>query len=141
MGYISETLRGKIRAEAKNRCGYCLAHQMYIPWVLEIEHIIPVSQGGTDDEENLWLACHACNLYKSNQTHGFDPLTAQETSLFNPRYQDWYEHFIWSEDGTMIIGITPVGRVTVITLNLNNIISVTVRKNWVKAGWHPPKEV
>ena len=26
---------------------------------------------------------------------------------------------------------------TVIALNLNNLISVTVRRNWVKAGWHP----
>lgn len=139
MGYISETLRTKVTATAKNRCGYCLAHQAYIPWILEIEHIIPVSKGGTDDENNLWMACHSCNLHKGSQIDGIDPLTAQTVPVFNPRLQKWREHFAWSQDGTMIIGLTPVGRVTVLALKLNNIISVTVRKNWVKAGWYPPE--
>jgi HNH endonuclease len=61
---ISDALRAKVRAQAGNRCGYCLARQEYVPWVLEIEHIVPKSKGGADDEENLWLACHSCNLFK-----------------------------------------------------------------------------
>ena len=32
---------------------------------LEIEHIIPLAKGGTDDESNLWLACPICNGHKS----------------------------------------------------------------------------
>jgi len=52
---ISDALRAKVRAQAGNRCGYCLARQEYVPWVLEIEHIVPKSKGGADDEENLWL--------------------------------------------------------------------------------------
>jgi hypothetical protein len=58
--------------------------------------------------------------------------------LFNPRKQKWYEHFRWSEDGTKIIGLTPCGRATVNALRLNNSLAIVVRKNWVKAGWHPP---
>ena len=88
-GAISDTLRAKVRTQAGNRCGYCLARQEYVPWVLEIEHIVPKSKGGTDDEENLWLACHSCNLFKSNQTHGRDPLTGRRVRLFNPRRQQW----------------------------------------------------
>ncbi|WP_202803614.1 hypothetical protein [Spirulina subsalsa] len=59
--------------------------------------------------------------------------------LFNPRQNQWSEHFTWSKNGTEIIGLTPCGRATVLALNLNNPIAVTVRKQWVSAGWHPPK--
>lgn len=134
-----ETQRERLRVQTHNRCGYCLAHQDYVPWVLEIDHIVPKAKGGSDDEENLWLACHTCNLYKSSQTHGRDPMTGRRVKLFNPRQQKWQQHFAWSEDGTHVVGRTVCGRATVIALNLNNLISVTVRRNWVTAGWHPPK--
>jgi len=137
---ISAALRAKIHLQAKNRCGYCLAHQMYVPLELEIEHIIPISKGGTDTEENLWLACRSCNLFKSNQTQGYDPFTHRWATLFNPRRQRWTRHFLWSEDGTLIIGRTACGRATTVALNLNNLVAVTVRRNWVSVGWHPPVE-
>jgi hypothetical protein len=58
--------------------------------------------------------------------------------LFNPRQQRWVDHFSWSTDGAEIIGLTACGRTTVIALRLNNELAVTVRKNWIRAGWHPP---
>ena len=139
-GTISDALRARVRAQAGNRCGYCLVRQEYVPWVLEAEHILPKSKGGTDDEENLWLACHSCNLFKSDQTHGRDPLTGRRVRLFNPRRQPWKRHFRWSEDGAFIIGRTVCGRATVVALNLNNLVAVTVRRNWITAGWHPPED-
>ncbi|HRQ73972.1 MAG TPA: HNH endonuclease [Phycisphaerales bacterium] len=33
---------------------------------LEIDHVIPISQGGTDDEHNLRAVCHAYNKDKAN---------------------------------------------------------------------------
>lgn len=135
---ISESLRAKVRAQAGDRCGYCLARQEYVPWVLEIEHIFPKSKGGIDEEDNLWLACHSCNLYKSDQTHGHDPLSGQRVKIFNPRKQQWKRHFRWSEDGAMIVGKTTCGRATILALKLNNLVAVTVRRNWIAAGWHPP---
>jgi HNH endonuclease len=137
-GPLSETLHAHVRAAAANRCGYCLAHQAYAPWTLEIEHIVPRAKGGTDDEANLWLACRSCNLFKSNQTHGTDPVTGRRARLFKPRQQRWRRHFRWSQDGVFIIGRTVTGRATVVALRLNNMVAVTVRRNWVAAGWHPP---
>jgi hypothetical protein len=136
---ISDKLKAKIREAAGNRCGYCQSAQKYVFAPLEIDHIIPVAEGGTDDEVNLWLACRMCNGFKSDNTHGYDPLTGETVPLFNPRTQDWHEHFTWSEDSTQIIGLTPCGRVTVIVLQMNNLIAVMVRREWVAAGWHPPK--
>ncbi|RUT08902.1 HNH endonuclease [Dulcicalothrix desertica PCC 7102] len=140
MSSISETLKAKIRASAGNRCGYCRSLQIYVLGLLEIEHIIPKAKGGTDDEENLWLACRLCNNYKGTQTDAVDPVTNKKVKLFNPRKQKWSENFEWSSDGAQIIGTTATGRATVIALQLNNIISVTVRQQWVLAGWHPPTE-
>jgi hypothetical protein len=139
-GRISEALRDKIRTQAGNQCGYCRSLQKYVLGVLEIEHIIPKAKGGTDEEENLWLACRLCNSYKGIQTDAEDPVTAKRMKLFNPRQQKWSRHFAWSDDGTQILGRTACGRATVIALQLNNIVSVTVRQQWVIAGWHPPTE-
>jgi hypothetical protein len=61
--------------------------------------------------------------------------------LFNPRVQAWSDHFKWSQDGAIIVGLTPVGRATVEALRLNNEIAVEVRRNWVLVGWHPPSDV
>jgi 5-methylcytosine-specific restriction endonuclease McrA len=80
---------------------------------LEIEHIIPKAAAGTDNEENLWLACRLCNNFKGIQTHAKDPLTNRKTKLFNPRRQKWSRHFTWSDDGAYIIGITAFGRASV----------------------------
>ncbi|MEH1786010.1 HNH endonuclease signature motif containing protein [Nostoc sp.] len=139
-GSISDEMRTKIRAQAGDRCGYCLSLQKYVLGILEIDHIIPSGKGGVDSEENLWLACRLCNSYKGVQTEAVDPLTELTVKLFNPRQQKWSRHFQWSEDGSQILGRTSQGRATVIALQLNNIIAVTVRQQWVMAGWHPPQD-
>ncbi len=85
MSRIAEKLKIKIRRQAKNRCGYCLLPQSLNPNLLEIEHVLPTAEGGTDDEENLWLACRLCNGYKGVQTEAVDPKTGKSVFLFNPR--------------------------------------------------------
>lgn len=112
-------LRERVRLQAKNRCGYCLTRQDYIPWELEIEHIFPLAKGGSNNEDNLRLACRSCNLFKATQIDAIDPITGQRVNLFNPRFDRWTEHFHWSKDGTLIVGLSQIGRATVIALNLN----------------------
>lgn len=135
---ISDSVRQYIRRRAGNRCEYCLSHQDFVLGQLQIDHIHPEGKGGTGETENLCLACELCNQYKWAKVDGLDPLTGERASLFNPRRQRWHEHFVWSEDGVRVIGLTPVGRVTVEALKLNNPLALTVRKNWIKVGWHPP---
>lgn len=135
---ISKRLRERIRRQADDRCGYCLSPQKLVLGQLEIEHLMPRALGGKDEEDNLWLACRMCNGYKGKQIKAIDPQTEQPAALFNPRKQNWSEHFMWSEDGSMIIGLTPTGRATVAALQLNNPLALIVRLEWVSAGWHPP---
>ena len=138
--YISAELNQRIRAEARNRCGYCLSPQHLVMARLEIEHIIPLSQGGSNDESNLWLACPLCNRHKGSKTRAVDPLSGAAVALFNPRTQDWFEHFAWSKDGLRIHGRTATGRATIEALHLSDDIdALIVRSFWVQAGWHPPE--
>jgi hypothetical protein len=134
------SLRNRLRTQAGDRCGYCHSHQQYVLGPLEIEHIVPQARGGSSDESNLWLACRLCNSYKATQIEGFDVMTGQIVKLYNPRTQRWSDHFRWNEIGDQIIGFSACGRVTVNALQLNNILAVTVRRAWISAGWHPPKE-
>ncbi len=137
---VPGSLRQRLRNAARDRCGYCLSAQRYMMSRLEIEHLIPRALGGNDGESNLWLSCGLCNRYKGPQTAGYDPIGNLRVPLFNPRTQVWSEHFRWSPDGTLIMGVSPTGRATVEALRLNNELAVEVRRNWVLAGWHPPQE-
>lgn len=139
--YIPVEIDRRVRTAAKNRCGYCLSPQRLVMARLEIEHIIPISKGGSNEESNLWLACPQCNRYKSDKTTGVDPETGETIRLFNPRTQVWSEHFSWTEDGLRIVGKTPTGRATVASLRLSDDPdALEVRSYWVLAGWHPPKD-
>ena len=137
--HISQAVRRKIANLAGHRCGYCLTSQKISGAQMHIEHIKPQSQGGTSAEQNLWLACAWCNSYKSDKTHATDPTTNQLVPLFNPRTQTWSDHFAWGEDNIHIVGLTPIGRATVVALKLNNAYILPARRHWVLAGWHPPR--
>lgn len=135
---ISASLRRRIIETAQNRCGYCLMPAEYVYAPMEIDHIWPLTLGGTDDETNLWLACPRCNLYKGSQTQGHDLETNENVLLFNPRNQIWAEHFHWNDAKTQIIGLTPIGRATVTALQFNIEEAVAFRSFIVVAGWIPP---
>jgi hypothetical protein len=105
---------------------------------MQVDHIWPQAKGGPDQIDNLCLACELCNQYKWTKTTGTDPEDGKEIDLFNPREQRWGKHSVWSADGILIYGLTACGRATVEAVRLNNPLAVTVRRNWVLAGWHPP---
>ncbi len=140
MTAIPQSLYARLKVQAGSLCGYCRTSAKITGQPLTVEHIIPVSRGGTSAEENLWFSCRRCNEYKGSQIEGKDPETNKNVMLFNPRKQVWHEHFTWSAEGDMIIGLTPTGRATVIALNLNNPDIVEARRRWVSVGWHPPKD-
>lgn len=91
-----------------------------------VEHIRAVSHGGSDDDENLCLACPRCNRLKGPNPSGYDPETDALTRLFNPRDDSWASHFVW--DGVRIVGVTDIGRATVSLLRLNGEDRLMVRR-------------
>jgi hypothetical protein len=71
------------------------------------------------------LACIDCNLGKGSNLTGIDPETGQIVPLYNPRREQWSEHF--ERQGAYIVGRTPTGRVTVRVLNMNSEDQVELR--------------
>ena len=135
---VPAALRRRVADVAAYRCGYCLTAQEIIGPLLEIDHLRPTALGGTSDETNLWLACPHCNGAKGARVDAIDPESGQTVPLFNPRTDKWPEHFIWTDGGATIAGITPIGRATVAALNMNHPDIVATRRLWIDVGWHPP---
>jgi len=138
--YIPVDLRRRVAEQSRYRCGYCLTQEAVTGIALELDHLHPRSRGGLTTEANLWSACPLCNGHKSNKLGAIDPETGAKVKLFNPRRQQWGDHFSWSEDGTRIEGKTDVGRATVVALQLNRPGLVFARRLWVSVGWHPPED-
>jgi hypothetical protein len=138
--YISPTLRQKVAEFANYRCCYCQTSQRIVGPLLEIDHIIPEARGGSSQEDNLAIACPMCNSHKSDRVDAIDPDSQTVVRLFHPRRDRWNEHFDWVENGAVIRGKTPVGRATVLALQMNHPDVVSVRQMWVMVGWHPPAD-
>lgn len=123
---MNESTKARVRERAGHRCEYCKLHQDDSPLAaLHVEHIIPKFHGGTDDLDNLALACIDCNLHKGPNLTGVDPETNRVTELFHPRRQRWEDHFAWR--GIYIVGKTPIGRTTIRVLRMNSDDQLALR--------------
>ena len=55
-------VRFRVLARSGFTCSYCGASAADV--MLEIDHVLPVALGGTNDEANLVASCEVCNLGK-----------------------------------------------------------------------------
>ena len=115
----------------------CPAPEAVFNFEFEVEHIIPKSLGGTYADDNLALACHACNRLKSGCVAVTDSESGQEVRLFHPRTDRWEQHFTIDSKNAMIVGGTPIGRVTVVQLKMNRELQIEARRNWFQLGLFP----
>ena len=135
--YVSVELRQRVRDAFGVCCAYCQTDESLTVTTFEIEHILPRSAGGATDFQNLCLACPACNRFKSDRAHVISE--GHATKLFHPQQDTWLDHFDWSVDGTLVVGLTEVAQATINALRMNRPQAVNVRGLWVDAGRHPPK--
>src|SRR6266446_5755115 len=106
---IDAETRALVWRRAGGRCEYCQIHQDDFDfYAFHIEHIIPRQHGGSDDAENLCLACPECNSAKGTNLTGL--LEGKIVPLFHPRRQVWSRHFRW--EGLRLVGKTRAGKVT-----------------------------
>lgn len=85
-------------------------------------------------------AKHRCEYgHKFTKTHATDPISKLTVPLYHPRLMDWRNHFTWSDDYTIMMGITPIGRATIEALQLNRAGNVNLRSVLLLVGLHPPK--
>ena len=127
-----------VLARAHECCEYCRSQQKYSSDPFAAEHIVPRAAGGTSSLDNLALSCSGCNGHKFTHMFWTDSISGVETSLFHPRNHKWWDHFEWSSDFTLILGLTAIGRVTVTVLQMNRIGLINLRQVLFQAGKHPP---
>ncbi|MBN3908553.1 MAG: HNH endonuclease [Nostoc sp. NMS1] len=143
---IDDATKEIVRKRANYLCEYCHSPERISTTRFTVDHLIPKSIGGSDELNNLALACRRCNERRYNFVAGYDSETKAVVPLFNPRQQIWSEHFLWSANGRTIIGVTPTGRATCNRLDINDErypeddSIQSARGFWFQAGLHPPHE-
>jgi 5-methylcytosine-specific restriction endonuclease McrA len=75
--------RYNIFARDKNTCQYC--GQRFHRSELNLDHVVPRSQGGTSTWENVVCSCHECNRQKGGRTPG----QARMKLVSQPRRPSW----------------------------------------------------
>lgn len=132
MTRITSSIRKQVRQRAGDRCEYCLKPTSVGVAAFHVDHIIPERHNGSSELDNLAWACFACNIAKGTDIASLDPVTRRLTPLFNPRTQLWDEHF--EKQGIYLVGKTPVGRVTLQILLLNDESQLDVRQILIELG-------
>lgn len=138
--YITVTEESQIIERANRLCEYCRCSMDYSAQSFVIDHIVPISEGGTTAMENLAFSCGGCNGHKYTKTQATDPVSRELVPLYNPRTQMWLDNFIWSDDFLQVVGLTAIGRATINALQMNRSGVVNMRKLLLMAGLHPPQE-
>jgi hypothetical protein len=133
---IPADARRQVIRRAEDRCEYCGLSQAGQEALFHVDHVVPVTAGGTAALENLALACVSCSLRKGARQQAPDPKTGEAVPLFHPRREVWGRHFRW--DGVLILGLTPTGRATVAALSMNRPLALAIRREEVIRHRHAP---
>lgn len=135
MSYVPATLRRLVTQRAGDKCEYCLFPQTASLFAFEMEHIIAEKHDGITESENLALSCPCCNRFKGSDLGSIDPETRQLTPFFNPRVQQWSDHF--RPYGGTIVPLTASGRVTAKILQFNLLERILEREQLISIGEYP----
>jgi hypothetical protein len=101
----------------------------------EVDHIISMKHRGETITDNLCLSCLECNRHKGSDIASIDLETGHVTLLFNPRRDNWNDHF--RLDGAGVIPLTPQGRVTEFLLDMNSPEQLTKRTELIALKRYP----
>jgi len=125
--------RDQIRQRAEGRCEYCRLPDWADEWPFHVDHILARVHGGEDQLRNLCWSCTQCNLHKSSNFASVDPDSGTRVDLFDPRTDNWAEHFSVGVDG-QIVGLTPTGKATVRLLDMNGHPQLELRRELIQQG-------
>ena len=138
MTRLAERIRQQVRQRANGCCEYCGLPEEFSFYSHQADHVIAVKHRGPSTLINLAWACFDCNNAKGSDVASYDEVTNQLVPLFNPRTQNWHEHF--ELNGAEMVGKTPTGRVTVFLLQMNSEEQLATRLYLIEAGFYPLKD-
>ena len=106
---------------AEGRCEYCRIPEDATINGCEVDHIIAEKHDGPTTEQNLAYACFFCNRNKGSDLGSHKPQTQEFVRFYNPRTDDWNEHFaVDAADSVTIVSLTDIGEATTQILGFND---------------------
>lgn len=133
--YIPENIRNQVVQRANSRCEYCRRTEDDSFIRFQVDHIISLRHGGSNDLENLALSCPLCNSAKGTDLGTIIEPGGPIVRLFNPRLDNWFEHFDTSEG--LIHPKSEIASATIKLLDLNNVNRILERLDLIAAGLFP----
>lgn len=124
-----------VTERASFRCEYCRIYQDDSYDIFEVDHIRSLKHGGATHADNLALSCPDCNRHKGSDFGTFLGNDDQYTRFFNPRQDDWFEHFEVFEGG--LYGKTDIGEATIRIFDMNNPDRIIIRKELMLDNRYP----
>ena len=135
MSYIPKKDRRFVIFRAGNRCEYCRVLDYLVGLEYHIEHIFALQHGGTNALANLAYSCSNCNWKKGPNISTILFLGGELIPLFNPRTQNWFDHFEVKKGE--ILPLTIIGEATIKLLDINQSARVDARFEMMLAGCYP----
>ena len=132
---IPAAIRTIIAERAGYRCEYCRSSEEDSVNAFEVDHIFPIKHGGPTSLENLAYTCIVCNRQKGSDMATSEYPSRQFVPLFNPRTDNWLEHFGF-DDG-VIIARSEIGAATIKVLDLNHVERIMERRLQTESGSYP----
>jgi hypothetical protein len=133
---MARARREQVWERANGCCEYCQMPQQLDVRPFQLDHVRAQKHRGPSGLNNAALACLPCNSYKGPNIAGYDPELNRLQRLFNPRLDDWHEHFEWV--GAVLAGKTAIGRTTIEVLRINAPDRVAHRNLLIGGGVFPP---
>lgn len=132
--YVSKKIRKQVAKRANLCCEYCLSFEGHAFIKFQIEHIISIKHGGTNELDNLAYSCFYCN---NNKGTDLGTITDNHPLLpfYHPRKDEWLEHFEISDH--IILPKTVIAKGTIKILGLNEEARLIERLALLEAGFFP----
>jgi hypothetical protein len=89
-------------------------------------------------EFRVYCDWFVCNAHKGPNVGGIDPRAGRHARLFHPRKDQWRDHFKWRSE--KLVGITTIGRATVVVLAMNRSSQLRARRALIWDGLFPPRK-
>ena len=89
---VSKKVRFEIFKRDDFTCAYCGSKPPKT--VLEVDHILPVSKGGTNALENLITSCFECNRGKSNISLQSIPTSLEDKAIIAAAKSEQYKAYL-----------------------------------------------
>jgi hypothetical protein len=128
---FSNQTRIVVASRALYKCEYCLLPEKVSFYNFQIDHIVSIKHGGSNDVENLAYCCPDCNYFKGTDL-GSIISDRDLIRFYNPRIDVWNDHFEILNG--IILPKSDIGKVTEQIFKFNDIDRLIFRRELIQLG-------